>query len=632
MTFPHVLTELVIVFGAAAIVTAAFQALRLPLVLGYVLAGLVIGPHLPVPLVADVELVHVLSELGVILLMFTIGLELRLETLAKVGLPGALTALFEVGLVIAIGTLVARLLGFDATTAAIAGVCMGISSTMLVAKAFDELGWKGGFTEIVFAIVVFEDLIAIVLLAVVTAVAGGAGLEAGDLAMLLVRLVGFLALLLVGGLFVVPRTVRWIATRARPETLAITALFVCFGASAVASKAGYSVALGAFVAGVLIAESGHGHTVAGRLGVLRDVFAAIFFVSIGMSIDPAALWNEALPIVALSAVVLVGKPLGIVTGTFLAGHGVRTAVRSGLALAAIGELSFVIAGVMGGRSLLAIAVGVACVTTALSPLLVRNSDRIASWVAHRLPGRIGTFVSFYESWLARMRTRGTSWRRYRRTILVLTFDAIMLVAIAIVAASTHLAVWLAATVFVFDLARRVAYLARELAKDAVPEVGAAHRAMVLALEIAIALACIAPLVAIISPFAPGSFALLAIVTLGLVLVMRRRIADFEGHIHASSDLLLSLLAQPRNEPELGALLPGTTTLVVPEAAAGRTLAQLDLRARTGATVLAIARGDHGLASPSPAEPLRAGDVLALTGSDDAVAAASRLLLEPTQEM
>src|SRR5687767_14852485 len=276
----HVLIELVVVLGTAAIVTILFQALRLPVVLGYVLAGLLIGPHVPVPLVANPGLVHVLSLLGVILLMFTIGLELPLTTIARVGVPAAMTALFEVGLVIAIGTLVATVVGFSGSTAVFVGACLGISSTMLVAKAFEELKWKGGFTEVVFAVLVFEDLIAILLLAIVAGVASGSGLDAPELAKMLAKLAGFLVLMLVGGLLIVPRAIRWIASRARTETLAISALAVCFGMSALAAYANYSVALGAFVAGVLIAESGRGHDVFELVKPFRDVFAMVFFVSV----------------------------------------------------------------------------------------------------------------------------------------------------------------------------------------------------------------------------------------------------------------------------------------------------------------------------------------------------------------
>jgi CPA2 family monovalent cation:H+ antiporter-2 len=659
MNGSHILIELVIVLGSTAVVTVVFQAARLPVVLGYVLAGLMIGPHVPVPLVANPLLVTVLSELGVILLMFTIGLELPLKTIARVGLPGAMTALFEVGLVVAIGTLVARLIGLDPVEAVFAGACLGISSTMLVAKAFDELGWKGGFTEVVFAILVFEDLIAIVLLAIVSAVASGSGLGPTALAMLLVKLAGFLALMLVGGLLIVPRVIRWIATRARRETLAISSLLVCFGISVIAASAGYSVALGAFIAGVLIAESGHGHTVFALVELFRDVFAMVFFVSVGMSIDPALLASE-LPRIAVFAIVIVlFKPIGVAIGVFLAGHGVRPAVRAGLSLAQIGEFSFVIAGISGYPALLAIAVGVSCATTLASPLLIRNSERIAVWAAGRLPGRLATFVSFYESWLDRLRTQpASSWRGYRRTAFVLVFDAAVVVAVIIVASTVGRrmlddaglagglrtvvqigSVAIVAAPFTISMIRRVALLAHRLAADVIPRAGtvdpgrAARRALVVTFELGIALVIIVPIIATVQPFVPGSFVVLLLVALVLVLVMRRSIANFEGHVRASSEVILELLSQPQAGvplAQVATILPGfgdTVTVAIPDGATavGRSLAQLDLRAKTGATVLAIVRGAQGVATPLPSEPLQVGDVLALAGSEAAIVTARELL-------
>ena len=393
MNASRVLVELVVVLGTAAVITVGFQAARLPVVLGYVLAGLVIGPHVAVPLVADAGLVHVLSELGVILLLFTVGLELRLSTLARVGAAAGLTAVFEVALVITGGALAARALGFGATEAVFAGACLGISSTMLVVKGFEDRGWRGGFVDVVLAILVFEDLIAIVLLAVLGGVASGTGAAAGDIAGVIARLAGFLAATLAAGLVVVPRAIRWIARRARPETLLISALALCALIAALADRAGYSVALGAFLAGILVAESGHGHDVGALVRPFRDVLAMVFFVSVGMTIVPADLAAEAPAIAALSLVVLVTKPLGVALGAFFGGYGVKPAVRSGLALAQVGELSFAIAGiaVSGGVArpgLLAVVVGVACVTTMTSPILVGRSAAIAEWVAARLPDRL----------------------------------------------------------------------------------------------------------------------------------------------------------------------------------------------------------------------------------------------------
>lgn len=669
MSGSRVLLELVVVLGTAAVVTVVFQALRLPVVLGYVLAGLLIGPHLPVPLVANAHLVHVLSELGVILLMFSVGLELRISTLARVGVPAALTALFEVALLVGLGMAVASAVGLGSIEALFAGACLGISSTMLVAKAFEEHGWKGGFTDIVFAVLVFEDLIAILLLAVLTGVASGSGLDAYGLVELVARLAGFLAALLVGGLLVVPRVVRWVAARYRQETLLVLALALCFGASVLADHFGYSVALGAFIAGILIAESGRGEEVFHLVQPFRDVFAMVFFVSVGMTIEPGALADNWYVILLFSAVVMIGKPIGVSFGVFLGGHGLQPAVRAGLSLSQIGELSFVIAGIgvssgVARPSLLAIAVGVCCVTTLTSGVFIARSQGIAKAVARRLPKRIAMFESFYEAWLGRLRQRQASpWRKLRGPITVLVLDAGVIVAIVIGAASIsptaqdYLASYVGleglparvivasvaavvATPFIVGLVRRILVIARILALEVIPandthDVGLApRRALIITFEIGISLVVGLPLVAITQPFIVGGWVVVLLHVLVLVVVGRRSLRDFDGHVRAGSALLLELLSHPPAQAtehlaQVETILPGFGGVVSIQIgpaspAVGRTLAELDLRARTGATVLAIARGGAGMATPSPTEPLAAGDTLAMAGSDDAIAQARNL--------
>ncbi len=669
MTGSRVLLELVVVLGTAAVVTMVFQALRLPVVLGYVLAGLLIGPHLPVPLVANPHLVHVLSELGVILLMFSVGLELRISTLARVGVPAALTAVFEVALVIGLGMLVAKAVGLAPLEALFAGACVGISSTMLVAKAFEEHGWKGGFTDIVFAVLVFEDLIAILLLAVLTGVASGSGLDAEGLVRLVARLGGFLAALLVGGLIVIPRVVRWVAARYRKETLLVLALSICFGASVLADHFGYSVALGAFIAGILIAESGHGEEVFHLVQPFRDVFAMVFFVSVGMTIEPAQLAANWYVILLFSVVVMIGKPIGVALGVFLGGHGLQPAVRAGVSLSQIGELSFVIAGIgvtsgVASPALLAIAVGVCCVTTLTSGVLIAKSQAIAKWVARRLPKRLAMFESFYEAWLGRLRQRQASpWRKLRSPITVLILDTGVIIAIVIGAAtstpyiSEYIAKYIGlegmpariiiaagsaviATPFVIGLVRRVVVISRILALEVIPandthDIGLApRRALIITFEIGIGLAVALPVVAVTQPFVPGGWVVVIVGLLGLVAVARRSLRDFDGHVRAGSEMLLELLSHPPSQAtvelaQVESVLPGFGGVVsiaigAASPAVGRTLAELDLRARTGATVLAIARGGAGMATPSPTEPLAAGDTLAMAGSDDAIAQARNL--------
>jgi len=669
-----ILQELLVVLGAAVVVTVLFQFLRLPVVLGYLVAGLLIGPHVPVPLVADPHLVHVLSELGVILLMFTIGLELQLRTIAKLGLPAGASAVFEVGLTIAAGALVAGALGFGAADALYVGACLGISSTMLVAKGFEDLGWKGGFTTIVFAILVFEDVIAVVLLTVITTAAGGAGMHASDVALLLAKLLGLLAGMLAVGLLVVPRYFRWAVARARGETVVISALALCVGLAALAASAGYSVALGAFVAGVLVAESGHSHEVFDQVRPFRDVFAAVFFVAVGMTIDPARLLAHAPAIVALTMVVLVVKPLAVTLASFFVGNGLGQSARVGLSLAQIGEFSFVIAAVAPTQDLLVLAVGVACLTTLTTPLYIRHSEVIAAWGMRRLPARLGTFVTFYDAWLGRLRARERGlWGRLRRHVLVLLLDGAAIVALLIAAAqldvagalgldvssgTAQLGQWIAAAAlsvpFALGMIRRIVVIATQLAAEVIPDGGqldlgrAPRRALAMTFELALALAVIVPMVVIVQPFLRASPLVLGVVAIGLIVLLRRRIVDFDSHLRAGSELILEVLARQTHTPapaappstdtapeaalarEVAPLLPGleglvSVTLAPGDGAVGATLASLDLRARTGATVLAIARAGGGMAAPSPTAPLAIGDALALAGAPEAIDAARALL-------
>jgi len=660
MTASQVLLELVIVLGVAAVITLVFEAMRLPVVLGYIAAGLVIGPHVPVPLVANPDLVYTLSELGVILLMFALGLELRLSTLARVGIGAGLTALFEVALVLSVGALVAGLLGFSTGDAVFAGACLAISSTMLVAKAFEHLRWKGGFTDVVFAILVFEDLIAILLLAVLTGFASGVGLEPKELGWTIAKLAGFLTTLVVGGLLVVPRAIRRIKKLERPETLVIVSLVICFGFAVITEHVNYPVALGAFVAGLVIAESGHGHDVFELVRPFRDVFAMMFFVSIGMTIEPAQLAAEVPTIAIFTLVVLVMKPLGVALGSLGAGRGVQPSIRAGVSLAQNGELSFVIAGIgiAGGvarPSLLAIAVGVACATTLTSSLMIRNSAAIARTIARRLPSSVATFISFYESWLGRLRGReNVAWKRVRRPVLVAMFDVAAVLSIIIGGAlvgdnAAHalglegitghivvIAVVIAATApFGFSLVRRVVQIARALALLVIPEregvdLGLApRRVLTLMLELGLATVIAVPMIAAVQPFVGRGGILAGTVVIVLLTITYRSIVDFNQHVRAGSELILELLHQPQQVQPLTQIenvLPGfgglvSVTLPAGAPAVGKSLAELDLRGRTGATVLAIARGDGGFATPEPHEPLRAGDVLAMAGSPEAVASA-----------
>src|SRR2546422_9065281 len=384
------LKSLTIVLGVAAVTTVVFQRLRQPVVLGYIIAGLIVGPHVPIPLVADPVVVQTLSELGVILLMFSLGLEFSLRRLAEVGPTAGLTALLETSFMIWLGFTIGRLLGWTGLASLFAGAVIAISSTTIIAQAFEEQGVTGKLRQLVLGILIAEDLIAVLLIAVLTGVASGSGLAPGPLAATVARLVGFLVALITVGLLLVPRAMRAVSRLNRRQTTLVASIGICFAVALLAQAFGYSVALGAFLAGSLVAESGEEKQIERLVEPVRDIFGAVFFVSVGMLIDPALVARHWPAVVVLTAAVVIGKVVGVSLGAVLTGSGMRTSVQAGLSLAQIGEFSFIIAGLglalhATGEFLYPVAVAVSALTTLLTPWMIRESEPIAAWVDRKLP-------------------------------------------------------------------------------------------------------------------------------------------------------------------------------------------------------------------------------------------------------
>jgi CPA2 family monovalent cation:H+ antiporter-2 len=679
------LTALTIVLVVAGVTTVLFQRIHQPVVLGYILAGLIIGPHVPIPLVADAEIVLTLSELGVILLMFGLGLEFSVAKLFRAAPTAGVTALIQCSVMIWLGFVAGRLLDWTTLESVFAGAIVAVSSTTIIAKAFDEQGISGRLRELVVAILIVEDLIAVLLMAILTAAASGSGLSAAQLGLTIGRLAAFLIGVVVLGMLVVPRAIRAVVRLGRTETTVVASVGCCFAVSLLALELGYSVALGAFLAGVLVAESGEAHRIAEQVGPVRDVFAAVFFVSVGMIIDPAIVAEQWLAILVFTLVVVAGKIASVALGAFVTGAGTQTAVAAGMSLAQIGEFSFIIAGLglaLGAirEFLYPVAIAVSALTTLLTPWLIRSSGPTASWVDRKLPRPLQTFVTLYESWIERMRAAPPSASArptVRRLARVLLLDVLVVTAIVIAAslsldglagvlvretgldatAARGVVIALAAALalpFCIGILRTSRLHAIALAELVVPprdggatDVGRASRTVLqAALRFAGVLAAGLPLVALTQPFLPGYVAAIALglAVAALAVGFWRTAADLQGHVKAAAQVFLEALAsqsaasgasRTAPAPDLFAqareLLPGLGEIVRVEIradspAVGRSLADLALRGTTGATVLAITRASGGVAIPDAQEALRAGDVIALTGSQRAVADAVQILL------
>ena len=673
--------NLALVLCVAAATTLVFQRLRQPVVFGYLLAGLIVGPHVPIPLVADEAMVHALAELGVILLLFALGLEFSLRKLIRIGPTAGLIAVSQSGAMVFLGYVLGQAFGWTSLESVYAGAVIAISSTTIIVKAFAEQKVRGRFTDIVFGVLIIEDLVAIFLLAILTAASAGDAVGGGALLRKAAELAAFLAGFVVIGLLLVPRLVRAAARFGSAETALVTAIGICFAGAMLALKFGYSVALGAFIAGSLVAESGEAARIEHLVAPVRDVFGAIFFVAVGMLIDPTLVARHWVPVLVLAAVVIVGKVVAVSVSTFLTGYGTRTAVQTGMSLAQIGEFSFIIAGVgltTGATRdfLYPVAVAVSAVTTLTTPWLIRAAGPIASYVDRRLPRPLQTFATLYETWLARLReNRSRERSRVRRMAWLLVLDAALLAALAIgaTAALEPLAAWLEASLglargagrlavvvgagllalpLLFGLLRTVRALVTTLALEVLPGVpdgqvdgGAApRRAFVVALELAILGAVGVPLLAATQPFLPplrGPLVFLAVLA-ALGFALWRSTADLQAHTRAGAELIGAALARQMAPdrttsespvaplPDIAALLPGLGEPVAlrldsRDRAVGKTLAQLNLRSLTGAAILALGREGAPVVLPTGHELLRAGDVLALAGTPEAVRAATALL-------
>jgi Kef-type K+ transport system, predicted NAD-binding component len=673
------LTDLAVIMCVAALTTLIFRRIRQPVVLGYLVAGLIVGLHVPVPLFADKALAHQMAEIGVVLLMFSLGLQFSLRRLIRVGLAAALVAIIECSFMIWLGYGTGRLFGWTRLESIFAGAIIAISSTTIIVKAFAGQRVKGKFSDIVFGILIVEDLIAIVLLALLTPLGSGAGLSLAKVGLAMGKLAAFLAGTLALGLLVVPRLVRTILRAKQAETTVVACVGISFALALLARYFGYSVALGAFLAGALVAESGAGETIERSIEPVRDMFAAVFFVSVGMLIDPRLMAQHWLPVLAFTVVVVLGKVVGVTLGAFLTGHSVRTSFQAGMSLAQIGEFSFIIAGLglsLGavGHFLYPVAVAVSALTTLITPFLMRASGPVASFVDRHLPHPLQTFVSLYGSWLTALRTgpeTRTTGARVRRLVWLLALDTVLVAAITIAAslnvdrlvhlaateagigpgpvrAATALLSILLASPFVLGAVRVARALGRILAEQALPAeqttldlAAAPRRALLVTMQLSALLAAGIPLVAVTQPFLPSvPGAALLLIAVGLSVVpFWRSATELHGHVQAGAQVLLEALASQGggadaplpDTAEARRMVPGlgeaaTMRLAPGDPAVSRTLGQLNLRGLTGATVIAVERSGQGVIYPGAHERLQAGDVLVFTGTDAAVAAARQILL------
>ncbi|MCC5842658.1 MAG: cation:proton antiporter [Verrucomicrobia bacterium] len=386
------LQDMAVVMVVAGLVTLIFHRLKQPVILGYLLAGLIIGPYTPpFAFVSDAAVIDTLADLGVVFLMFSLGMDFNLRKLKKVGKSALMVGVFEILIMVLTGYFLGAALGWGKPDSLFLGMILALTSTMIVVKNLrdrDEIHTP--HAEMISGISLFDDLVVIILMVGLQGFSRTGSLPASEMFGLLGGVSAFLVAVVVVGVLFLPPILHYIARKASDEMLLVAALGICFGISLFAVKLGFSAALGAFLAGAIIAESRDVGRVSALTQPLRDMFVAVFFVAIGMQINPEFFAAGLVPALVITAVYMVVKISACALGAFLAGREARTAMKVGTNMAQLGEFAFLLAALgeqmnFTSRFLYPLVVSVTCLNALLRPYLVDNSDHFTAWLGRRLP-------------------------------------------------------------------------------------------------------------------------------------------------------------------------------------------------------------------------------------------------------
>jgi CPA2 family monovalent cation:H+ antiporter-2 len=631
--------------------------------------------------VTDLHSIHTLAELGVLLLLFSLGLEFDLRKLRQVGGVALLAAMLEILLMIWLGYSVGRFLGWGNMDSLFLGALLSISSTTIIVQVLMETGQlREQFAQIILGILIVEDIVAIIILVILSSLATAGTISFVDVGGAFLRVCLFMTVALVVGYLLVPRLIGFVAAFKRSEMLTVTVLGLAFGLAVLGDYFGFSIALGAFLMGTIVAEAEQAHQIVERIGPIREMFSAVFFVATGMLLDPNVLVDLWGAVLFITLITVLGKIVSCSFGTFLGGYPVQVALPVGLGMAQIGEFSFIIAnlgrsaGVTSG-ALYPIAVAVSSITTFLTPYLLRSAHAVTAMLGRFSPRPLVTFATFYTAWLSRLTDRTSGPHAVRSQALRLTLYLAATVALfvavwsmvrilasglpVIVPRQTELLQWgIAALVvlpFLFIIGRTlesltqsvITSLLRRSNADTPREAGLVRNSLRFLFGWITAVFVLAAGTPVLPPFVP-----LVIVIIGLLattflfweslLRFHSRIEDLLGTLGTPGPATESATAssQWQGRQEVTRLLsdrygPGVQTedFVVPFHATvlNQTIRTLGLRTSTGASIIAIYRDPDQILVPQLDTVILPADVLLLLGEKEELAAALGYLTELSKQ-
>jgi CPA2 family monovalent cation:H+ antiporter-2 len=446
------ITDLAYILVVASIVTIIFKRLKQPLVLGYIVAGFLAGPHMPyTPSVSSMEGIEEWSQFGVVFLMFTLGLEFSFKKIMKMGMQPILTAIMVMCCMIGIGGMIALLFGWSSMDRLFLGGMLSMSSTTIIYKAFDDLGLRTKrFASGVISVLIIEDILGILLMVMLSALAVSRTFEGFELIKSLMQLAFFLLLWFLVGIYLLPLLLRKANKYINSETLLVVSVGLCFLMAVIATKVGYSPAFGAFMMGSILAETLEAENIEKGVGSLRDLFGAVFFVSVGMMMEPSVLSEYWLPILVLTLAVVLGQMFFGSLSFFATSGNVQTAVRSGFSMVQIGEFAFIIAALgqelgVTSKFLYPVVVSVSIITTFLTPYIIKFSPKAANRIEKSMSSELQSLIKHGKTLSINRRAQrlvlspALAWRQLFKAILVQTIAYLTIsVAIALFSFATIL--------------------------------------------------------------------------------------------------------------------------------------------------------------------------------------------------
>lgn len=642
---PHLITDLALILGAAAITTLIFKKLKQPLVLGYIIAGLLVGPNFKLfPTISDIENIHIWADIGVIFMLFGLGLEFSFKRLLSVGGTASVAAVIEITGMLVLGYFTGVLLGWKRIDCIFLGGIIAISSTAIIIRAFDETGMKTHkFAKLVFGILVIEDLVALLILVSLSTIALTQSFSGGMVLSTVIKLAFFLVLWFLIGIYLVPTLFKFMKKAMNEETLLVTTLALCLGMVIFATNVGFSSALGAFIMGSILAETIFAEKIERLVKPVKDLFGAVFFVSVGMLIDPKMLVEYWEVILLIAGVVIFGKTFGNLIGLLVAGQPLKHAIQSGTSLAQIGEFSFIIAtlGVslnVTSNFLYPIAVAVSLITTFATPYMIKSAEPIYNWLHHRLPKNWSTALNRYSS-EAQIYKSDLGWKSvFQSYANVIIINSVIIVALYLLSIY-YFVFWIYDNIHHYYLAKAISLLiplaltspflwalsVKKINSHAYTRLwldNKFNRGPLVLLELSRIILAIFYVGFLINSVLSTKVAFVVGLTalVGLIIIFSKRLQAFYHRIETRFMLNLNARENHDHIKQGIDILPWDAHIayfeVSPEAHfVGKTLEELALREKFGINISMIERGRINICIPNKYDHLYPHDKIAVIGTD-----------------